>query len=315
MNDSMMPEGSTQPRVTVILSTYNGGAFLQPLLDSLYRQTHASTTILVRDDGSTDSTPAILERERLASRIKILSGNTKLGAAGSFAELLRASARTTTDFVAFCDQDDIWLPNKIARAVAAIAETGNDVAAAYCSRLEIVDVTLAHVGFTNIPERIGFGNALVENICVGCTLVLNRTAIDLVCRNFPANVMTHDWWCYLVISCFGRIVYDADAHIRYRQHGGNVFGVAGGRWDRLRRALRRFAPAGDGQRWQSDQAAAFLAAFGDNVPHEKLPILRRFVDAKTSWHVRLGLAISNAIWRQRRLDDLVWRALILLNRY
>ena len=300
--------------VTVILSTFNGSAFLQEQLNSLYAQTHPNIKILARDDGSTDTTRHILERAQADGRITVLADHENLGAAASFFRLLQAAA-TGADYVAFCDQDDVWLPEKISRAIAALATIRNGRAAAYYSRLDIVDATLTPIRSTALPVKIGFGNALVENICVGCTMVLNRHAIDLVCENLPANVLIHDWWCYLVLSCFGEIVFDRDAHIKYRQHGENVFGAAAGRMDRLTRNVRRFATGGNGRDWQSEQAKEFLLTFGDRIPVDQLRVLRLFVEAKSAFWRRVGLALSNDIWRQRRVDDLLWRLLILMNRY
>jgi glycosyltransferase involved in cell wall biosynthesis len=307
--------GSTFAEVTVILSTFNGSAFLPQQLDSLYAQTHPGVRILARDDGSSDTTRGILQREQAAQRIALLDGHDNLGAARSFLELLRNAAATRTGFIAFCDQDDVWHPDKLARAVAALSAIRDERAAMYCSRLEIVDAELTSVGLSALPGRIGFGNALVENVCVGCTIVLNRKAIDLLCRNLPASVPVHDWWCYLVLSCFGEIVFDRETSIQYRQHPGNVFGVALGPLDRAKRSLRRFAGNGAGRHWQSEQAAVLLATFGDRIPAAHRRVLNEFVVAKTTLWRRLRLALSTEIWRQTAIDGLVWRFLVLINRY
>lgn len=313
--DNTATAQSTPPAVTILLSTFNGGAFLQQQLDSLYQQTHPNIRIVARDDGSSDETRSILEREHAAKRIELLAGNENLGAALSFFELLRHAAMTNTDFVAFCDQDDVWLPDKISQAVSVLSAVHNERAAMYCSRLEVVNANMAPVSFTPLPNRIGFGNALVENVCVGCTIVLNRQAIDLVCLNQPTKVLVHDWWCYLVLSCFGEVIFDPDAHIKYRQHAGNAFGVARNSWDRLGRNLRRFAGRGDGRHWQSEQALVFLSAFGDRIPLSQRRVLHSFVDAKSTWSRRVALAFSNVIWRQKGIDSFFWRILVLLNRY
>lgn len=305
----------TAPVVTVILSTFNGENFLGQQLDSLFAQSHPGVKILARDDGSTDSTPRILAEAQLSARIECMAGGDHLGAARSFFTLLKSAAATPTDCIAFCDQDDLWHPEKISRAVAALSTVRAGRPALYCSRLEIVDEKLTPLGFTVPPIRIGFGNALVENVCVGCTIVLNRAAVDLLCRNLPAKAIVHDWWCYLVLSCFGEIIFDPDASIRYRQHGKNVFGVALGRFDRFKRNLRRFAGKGEGHHWQSDQAAEFLAIFGNRIPDRERRMLNDFVKAKSSMRARLALALSNEIWRQKRMDDFLWRILILMNRY
>ena len=300
--------------VTVVMSTFNGATYIQQQLASLYAQTHRPLRILVRDDGSSDDTRRILEREQAAGRIDLLAGRDNMGPALSYLELVRQAAASTTAFIAFCDQDDVWLDDKLARAVSALSSGHDKSPAMYCSRLEIVGADLTPIGLTALPRKIGFGNALVESIAVGCSIVLNREAVDLVCRHLPAKVLVHDWWCYLVVSCFGEIVFDGEARIKYRQHGNNTFGVATGKLDRLRRNVRRFS-GGEGRHWQSEQASAFLAAFGDRMPKAQRQNLVRFVEGRSLWWRRFQLAFSNQYWRQRIIDDLAWRMLVLINRY
>ena len=309
------PAAFTPGDVTVILSTFNGSAFLQQQLDSLYAQSYPNVNILVRDDGSSDTTRDILNRDQSAGRITLLAGHDNLGAARSFFELLQHAAATETDFVAFCYQDDVWLAEKLARAVAALSGIRDERAAMVCTRLEIVDADLAHEGFTPTPGKIGFGNALVENIAIGCSIVLNRKAVDLISRNLPARVLVHDWWCYLVVSCFGHIIFDSEPCIKYRQHGSNVFGAARSNLDRLRRNMRRFAGDGEGRYWQSEQASAFLATFENRIPAVQRRILDRVVGAKSSGWRRMRLALTRDIWRQKPFDDLAWRFLVLVNRF
>jgi len=302
-------------RVTVLLSTYNGSQFLQPQLDSLYSQTYPNIRILVRDDGSSDATREILEGERAKGRIEMLEGHNNLGPALSFFELLKNAASTDTEYVAFCDQDDVWLPEKVARAVAKLSRVAEGRPAMYCSRLELVDEDLAQVGYTELPGKVGFGNALVESVAVGCTMVLNRKAIDLVAESLPSKVVIHDWWCYLVVSCFGEVTFDEQVTIKYRQHGGNAIGVAANWITRQARKYRRFFGGGEGHRWMSEQAASLLDIFRDRIPLSSRQTLNDFVEARSSLYRRLRLALSRDVWRQKWPDDLMLRLLILLNRF
>jgi len=302
-------------RVTVLLSTYNGSKFLHEQLNSLYQQTYQNVRILARDDGSSDSTRSILDNEHAKGRIEILAGHNNLGPALSFFELLRSTALTDTEYVAFCDQDDVWHPEKIAHAISALSEVGSSGPVMYCSRAEIVDEHLHHIGFTDVPRQIGFGNALVENVAVGCTIVLNRKAIDLICKNLPRKVLIHDWWCYLVVSYFGEVIFDNSPGIKYRQHGNNAIGIAANKFEQLRRKLRRFFGSGEDHQWISEQAASFLNMFRDRIPLLRGSPLDKFVGAKSSLRYRFQLAISKDVWRQKRLDDLTLRFLILINRF
>lgn len=311
-----MTAGKEKPaRVTVLLSTYNGDRFLQQQLRSLYEQTYPNVSILVRDDGSSDSTRSILDSEHSRGRIDLLEGHSNLGPAQSFFELLRDAISTDTEYVAFCDQDDVWLPQKIEHAVAALRSVTGSTPAMYCSRAEIVDEQLKHIRYTESPRRIGFGNALVENVAIGCTTVLNRSAGKLISENLPGKVLIHDWWCYLVISCFGEIIFDRSASIRYRQHGSNAFGASRNMIENVARKLRRFGAGSPGHLWLSEQALVFSAVFKELVPLPHSQLLGVFVAAKSSLPWRVQLAFSQEIWRQKRSDSVILRLLVLMNRF
>lgn len=308
----MKQNESELKKVTVLLSTYNGSKFLQQQLNSLYEQTYSNIRILVRDDGSLDSTRNILQIENLNGHIDILQGHKNLGPALSFFELLNNAASTETEYIAFCDQDDVWHPNKIEHAVSALLTVPDNRPALFCSRLEIVDEQLNHIGFTNTPRKVGFGNALVENIATGCTIVLNRKGLELLSENLPTNVLMHDWWCYLVLSCFGEVIFDENANIKYRQHGNNTIGVTVNILDELRRKMHRFMHSSKGLLWS--QAYLFLNIFENRIPVSKMHILKKFIAAKSSLRYRIQIILSKEIWRQKWFDNLLLRLIIFINR-
>jgi glycosyltransferase involved in cell wall biosynthesis len=298
-------------QVTVLMSTYNGSQFLQAQLASLYAQTHPNIHILVRDDGSTDTTRELLAAECAKGAIEQLDSDGNLGVTGSFFTLLDYAAQTDTAYIAFCDQDDVWQADKIERAVSLLASV-SDVPALYCSRLEIVDEQLHTLELSLKPRKIGFGNALVENIAVGCTIVLNKKAIDLLCQQtLPRHVYMHDWWCCLVISCFGQIIFDDEARIKYRQHGGNVVGVATNYLGVLK---RKFARLFNARLWISEQALALEHLFADCLPPAEAELLTLLIKAKSSFFARCRLAVSPKVWRQKSVDNFILRLVILMNR-
>ena len=307
----MTSELSKPDQVTVLMSTYNGSQFLQQQLNSLYEQTYANVKILVRDDGSTDTTRDMLASEQLRGAIEQLEGYNNVGSTRSFFALLRHAARTKTTYVTFCDQDDVWQANKIERAVSILSSV-SDCPALYCSRLEIVNEQLQALELSVKPRKIGFGNALVENIALGCTMVLNRKAIDLLCHQpLPSQVYIHDWWCYLVIACFGEVIFDNNALIKYRQHSGNAIGVATNHIAILKQKLARLL---SGRLWISEQAVVFLELFADRLPPSQRLLVELLIKAKSSFGCRIRLALSNAIWRQKCVDNLILRLVVLMNR-
>lgn len=300
----------TQGKVAILLSTFNGIKFLKQQLDSLYEQTYPNIKILVRDDGSTDGTQQFLKAEQLKGALELLESQKNLGATQSFFELIRQAALTDADYIAFCDQDDIWLPDKIDCAVSALSVVA-DRPGLFCSRLEIVDEQLNSLGLTPKPRKIGFGNALVENIAVGCSIVLNRKALEIICKHLPDNVYIHDWWCYLVISCFGEVIFENTPHLKYRQHANNSIGVARNWLAVLKRKLARIK---SGRLWISEQALIFLTLFEDKIPLCHRPVLYQIIKAKSSYWSRVQLALSKKIWRQKQVDNLILRLVIIINR-
>jgi len=153
---------------------------------------------------------------------------------------------------------------------------------------------------------------LVENIAVGCTMVLNRKAIDLLCsQRLPKEVYIHDWWCYLVIACFGDVVFDDRPLIQYRQHGGNIIGATASYWVALK---RKFARLISGRLWISEEAVVLHNLFGDTMPNEQRALLELLLKSKSSFWHRVHLALSNKVWRQKFIDNVILRFVILLNR-
>jgi hypothetical protein len=170
-----------------------------------------------------------------------LSDGRRLGAAKSFLHLLSQCRSADAALFAFADQDDVWLPEKLARGVAALAQVPEGVPALYCARQWLVDARLERPRLSAPVRRTpGFLPALTQNIATGCTVILNRAAADRVLASQPPDEAWHDWWCYLVVAgCGGLVLADPAPVILYRQHGGNVIGAPAGQTRRGMAALRR----------------------------------------------------------------------------
>lgn len=234
------------PRIALLLSTFNGARYLRAQLDSLLAQTHAEWRLIWRDDGSSDGTAAVMQAfaaEMEPGRCQCLAGSGRhLGVAASFMALLRQAAEDpANDAVAFVDQDDVWLPEKLARGAAALDRAASDRPVLYCARQILVDAELCRIGVSEPPaRRPGFPASLTQNVATGCTVVLNRTALDLVARSAPSAASLHDWWCYLLVTASGgTIIQDAEPVLLYRQHGSNMVGAPPSLTRRAIAALRR----------------------------------------------------------------------------
>lgn len=222
---------------TVLMATYQGQAHLGAQLDSLARQSHTDWHLIASDDGSRDATPTLLAAFAQAhpERVTLREGPRAGDATAHFFSLLD-QAPTEAPWTAFADQDDVWLPQKLSRAAAALAP--HDVLppgaparpVLYACQILVADAQLARRR-PGAPWRrpAGFGNALVENIAPGHAMVLNAAALRAVQASLPAaraaGVPFHDWWCYLVVTGLGgTVLLDAEPGVIYRQHSGNVVG-------------------------------------------------------------------------------------------
>jgi glycosyltransferase involved in cell wall biosynthesis len=303
------------PRVAVLLSTYNGEAFLAAQLDSLRAQQGVQVEVFARDDGSTDSTLEILAGyARWWPQLAAPMTGPNLGPAASFLTLLGGEMEDFDGF-AFCDQDDVWLPDKLARAASRLQDGGGSPAL-YCSRVMCVDRALRPLGPAPIKRDGRFAHLLFENIAFGATVVMNASAAALVRSRPPrSGVIMHDWWCALVVSAFGSVIYDECPSLLYRQHGDNQIGQSAnrvGEWIRLARvfarAPSRFYPI-------HAQVAEFTRLFGDDLAPGDRRLAQALVDSKRSAAARIAYAASGTIVRADILGAVVARGLIAAGLY
>ncbi|WP_267350632.1 glycosyltransferase [Sphingomonas sp. GM_Shp_2] len=225
--------------VAVLLATYNGAAHCETQLISLLWQRGVDVHIYVRDDGSRDATPAILRdwAERHPGRFTIIDneGVSTGSANGNFFALLAAIDTARHDYVAFADQDDVWTPDKLARAVKRLVEEG---AEGYSSDLiaysAAAEPTAAHAWILHKAGRPADLDYLFQGASAGCTYVLTRHAAAMaqaVMATAPAFCAdpSHDWILYAICRSRGlKWVRDPAAEILYRQHDGNQYGAKRG---------------------------------------------------------------------------------------
>ena len=234
--------GAANTGVAVLLSTFNGQEFLSVQLNSFLAQTHERWVLHWRDDGSVDGTVSIMRE--FAARVgpdrcvESPSSGPHLGAAASFLTLLRESIGAMA--VAFADQDDVWLPEKLHCAVEMLSSAG-EMPALYCARQYLVDAALRGAKLsTHYHGGAGFPACLTQNIANGNTLVMNAAAAALVATAGEPEGTVHDWWSYIVVSaCGGQVLFDERPQVLYRLHKGNLIGRAQPLYARALAAIRR----------------------------------------------------------------------------
>jgi hypothetical protein len=230
--------------VAILLSTFNGERYLTEQLASFAGQTHANWQLYWRDDGSSDGTVPLMTAfaaGQPAGRCHRDPDAGRLRATGSFLALLRMALPGPAAYFAFADQDDVWLPKKLAHGVAALAALPSDQPGLYFCARALVDATLAPVGEVLAPRRPpGFPAALTQNLAPGCCMMLNRAAAELIDASPLPEGTWHDWWSYVLVAAHGgQVIAGNTPDILYRQHNENLVGEPRGFWHRTLGAARR----------------------------------------------------------------------------
>lgn len=298
-------ETPTPSSVAILLATYEGQAYLAEQLDSFIAQDHPSWRVWASDDGSTDETISILQayQQQDSERFRVLQGPQK-GMTANFLSLA-CNEEITADYYAFSDQDDIWLPDKLSRALAWLELQPADQPALYCSRTQLVDKNNHEKGLSPLFSRQpAFANALVQNIGGGNTMVFNHTARKLLQgAGTGVTAAAHDWWLYLMVSgCNGKVYYDHQSTLRYRQHGKNLIGSNSGWAARMIRIRKLFQ--GTFKNWNDGNITALHAVKEQLSPTSRL-ILERFSEARQKrLPSRLLSLYRCGIYRQTTLGNL-----------
>lgn len=218
------------PTVHILLATYNGAKYLSEQLDSIARQTYSRWTLTVSDDGSSDETVCIVQRfaQSTVQPVKLLLGPRKGSSTRNFFHLIQqAPSDDPQALYAFCDQDDVWLDNKLERAVHWHINHLSEPVRLCCGRTRLVNEQLSPIGLSpGIRRTPSFGNALVQNIASGNTMVMSHAVLVAQKIVQPEHSVWHDWTTYILATAMGgKVYFDNTPLLLYRQHSNNVIGV------------------------------------------------------------------------------------------
>jgi rhamnosyltransferase len=293
-------------RVLVLLASYNGAPWLRAQIDSILAQTGVEVDIVVGDDASRDATPALLrEAWPGEARVRYRRWDWSSGSAGAnFRRLFRASDSAGYDFVALADQDDLWHPDKLARALDALQRHD---AQGYSAAVEAFWPDGRRKTMAQCPRERG-ADFLFEGAGQGCTFVLRQSLFARV-REFciahaheVERLHYHDWMIYLLARAWdARWVFDACAALDYRQHGGNEIGARGSQ-GAVRRRLKQIRNGWYGRQIRQAAMLYRLARPGDPFMEAATRLLKR----DDGLLRRLGLAgFVVRHGRRRRVDRAV----------
>lgn len=292
--------------VAILLCTMQGESFLREQLDSIINQTYPFWLIWASDDGSTDGTQSILKeyQKKLGSEKMRVEKGPSQGYIKNFLSLV-CNEKIEAKYYAYSDQDDIWLPEKLSRAIAWINTIPLNVPALYCARTCNVDEENNFLSLSPLFSKPpAFANALVQSIAGGNTMVFNQAACQLLRQAGPdVKVASHDWWTYLVVSgCGGQVYYDPEPMLRYRLHGRNQIGSSNTWAARFLRAVLLFK--GNFRGW-TDINTASLGRLYTNLTPDAVRLLNHFCKLRSqSFLTRLICINRRGVYRQTTMGNL-----------
>lgn len=269
--------------IKVLMSTYNGEHFLEEQLTSIIAQRDVNVDILVRDDGSTDRTTDILDEWQRAGKLKWYSGNNK-GFAFSFLDLINNAGNC--EYYAFCDQDDIWLPDKLVRGINKL-ENCIDTLKLYCANAYYYKNGTTFGCIHKEQPYYDKYTCLMRNISPGCTMIFNNNLKEFVVSSTPKEIIAHDFWLFQIAVLLGSVVYDFTPRLLYRQHENNLIGQ---KKSFKEKAKRRFAELTSSRRnARSNQAKELINCYDEKMTESTRLIVRNVADYRNSLKSKLSL--------------------------
>lgn len=300
-------QNNFDPQIAILLSIYNGSSYLQEQLDSLLNQSYKNLIILVRDDGSVDSSIEIVKSYSKILNIIILEDSQNIGVKKSFSYLLKyAIDKLDSTYFMFCDQDDIWKTDKVEKTLLKIIEVEKfykNKPILIHSDLKLVDNNLNEMyesfwKFEKIdPKKNSFNNLLLQNTITGCTVMINKSLAEKSIE-IPESCIMHDWWIGLVASYFGVISYIDDKTILYRQHESNTIGAQGYTYTTVLKKIFAYSRNGDINK-NIAQAKIFLDKYKDDLDEGTLKMLLDFSNINSkSFIQRRIILVKYRLWKQ-----------------
>lgn len=279
-------------KVQVFLSTYNGEKYIRQQIDSLLYQKDVQISILVRDDGSKDGTVKILEDYQKAGKISYYIGDN-LGYARSFLDLVKSDVQA--DFYAFCDQDDVWLPDKVISGIKKLKEIGSEETQPmlYASALQRVDADLKPLAIQNFPNlKLTLGAEFVRHRLAGCTYIFNNMLRNLL-KSADGRIASHDTMtAILCLACGGKFIFDDSSYILFRRHGDNTSSDGVNLFNKIKRTMAFYW---DGHSKRPQLARFLLSSYKKKLTPEAIDFLNEIAFYKESLSKTVRLALSSNI--------------------
>lgn len=303
-------------KVVVLMSAYNGEAYIVEQIDSIVAQKDVDVTLVVRDDGSTDATWSIIQaykENKPDKSIELIRGNN-IGYVKSFHELVVYGIKKYHDcYFAFSDHDDVWLDDKLSTAVCQLKDRHIDksLPALYCSNAMMVNVELEEMGlFRKTTPMITPQRCLIHNIVTGCTAVFNVKAAEIFANYQISDIAVHDQYLYIICVLLGTVIYDPVPHILYRQHGRNQIGKP----SLSKRLADSFKKLFQDTHSLEYRAQRIFATLNEFLPADERRIVLELAEYKQSVRKRLKLFCDLEFSYSTIRDNILFRCKILMGR-
>lgn len=302
--------------VLVLLSTYNGEKYLDEQLKSLYRQKGVNLHILIRDDGSTDSTVKKIEEYESRYNNTTVLIEKNIGCSLSFKRLMNYAKTMLPvfNYYAFCDQDDVWDDDKLMCAVECLEKNKANLLRLYTSAYRVVDEKMNFQYIQQFKYKHTLGESLIMINKLGCTQVYSHDLMEQalkICHvdSYSSGMPNHDGWLYLTaITLSSYIYHDDNPHINYRQHGNNVSGANQASFiNRFKRTLK-------GKNIRSRIAKILIETY-DDIEENKKQLLRLNITYSNSFRTKLKLLFLKEMSTNTLSINIAFRILILFNNY
>tara|TARA_X000000950_G_scaffold264533_1_gene337901 strand:- start:239 stop:1168 length:930 start_codon:yes stop_codon:yes gene_type:complete len=242
-------ESTKNNKVAIILATYNPNMlYLKQQLVSIRDQTFKDYHLYVFDDDSIKSNFKYIKNLLTSifdDHFTLIMNSENIGCPHNFIQALKKISQH--EYYSFCDQDDIWLPNKLQTSLAGIV--GNNL---YCSSTKLVDENNNFIGINELNIMPSFKNALVQSIAGGNTYLFDNHVKQLLLK-IPDKISmpSHDWTLYQVTSAHNyKINYDHNPTILYRLHSNNLTGTSFSFKSKIMRLIALFS--GEYKKWNDD---------------------------------------------------------------
>lgn len=305
----------SKEKIAVLLAAYNGEKYIRTQIDSiLNQQVDCELLLVVRDDGSTDSTVAIVERYAEKYPVRLIKGSNK-GSVASFFDLLKYVKNNLADYdyISLSDQDDRWDLDKLQIAIDHLRKENRDIPLLYGCRSRLVDENLQKIPQEDTHYVIDLYNSIIQNFLPGHTYVMNRALLDLTFDADSQKIYVHDSYILNVAVINGKLIYDEIPHADYRQHQRNQLGATS-RFDKWVTARWRRLKHGDGQKY-SIQIEYIYEKFKSAMNEEQRNEIGDFLSARKNFIKRVRYISHTKLHRQKESENKMFYLMYVFGGY